>query len=125
MSQLTVQSCTFKKSGNGARGPWTLYTVVLNDGREATGFDQVNPGETVEVTETQNGQYTNLNYKKVGGTQAAPAAQQQQQQAQPQGQPAATPGVAGTGDPRVLKMAILIAEQIGVSKEAIMEVLQG
>lgn len=121
MAQAIVSTCTVFKTGTGKKGPWTLYKVTTQDGQEPTGFDFVNPGDAIEVTQTQNGQYTNLNYKKVDGA-AAPAAA-----------PATSPGAAapaagqpaaGASDPRVLRLLIVMAEQIGVPNERIMEILE-
>lgn len=116
---VSVTACNFFKSGTGKNGkPYTMYKAQLADGREATGFVQVAPGTMVEVTETQNGQYTNLNYALQQGN-AAQAAPDQQQAA-----PAATPAASGS-DPRVLKLMVLICEQVGVPTERIQEVLNG
>lgn len=139
MSQAIVQSCTQFKTGVGKKGPWTLYKVVTTDNQEPTGFDYVQPGEYIEVTQTQNGQYTNLNYAK-----AAPGAAPAPAPAQPAPAPAAAPApyqapaaapaaapapvaaapVAGGNDPRLLRLLVIMAEAMGVQKEQIMEVLE-
>lgn len=113
----TVESSVVKKTGQGKRGPWTLYVAKLNDGREAGGFDNVQPGDVVEIETVQNGDYTNYNFKKLkdqpagGGQTAAPA--------QSNDQPA-----AGGRDPRVVKILVLIAEQVGVDREKVMAILE-
>lgn len=64
-----VTEVSIKKEGTGKKGPWKMFQAVLDDGRKATGFDQVHVGDWVEVT--QDGQY--LNYKKVDKPQNGPA----------------------------------------------------
>lgn len=109
--EYTVASSTVFKQGVGAKGPWTIYKLTLQgDPQEPTGFDQVQPGDKVTLETVQNGQYTNLNYKKVKPVQAAPAA---------------TGAPAGSSDQRVLKLLLLIAEQMGIDKEKQLEVLGG
>lgn len=116
---FTVKTATVFKTGTGAKGPWTIYKLTLeNDPQEPTGFDQVQPGDQVDVTQTQNGQYTNLNYKKVEGAAAAAAPAQG-------AAPASAPAASGSSDARVLKLLVIIAEQVGVDKDQILEVLQG
>ena len=100
------------KTGTGKRGPWTLYKVTTTDGQEPTGFDFVQNGETIEITQTQNGQYVNLNYTKVD-----PAAVQQAAPA-----PAAP---ATSADPRALKLLVLIAQQMGVDQTRVANILDG
>lgn len=116
--EYTVATATVFKTGTGAKGPWTIYKLTLvGDAQEPTGFDQVVPGDKVTVTQTQNGQYTNLNYKKVQGAAAAPAAAAPAATA-----PNAAAPVAGS-DPRIMKMLVTIAEQVGVDKNAILDIL--
>lgn len=126
MSQATVQSSAIFKQGTGAKGPWTLYKVMTTDGQEPTGFDFVQPGEIIELTQTQNGQYTNLNYKK--STMAAAPAQVAPNPAYAQPAPVGagtpTPTPAGN-DPRVLKLMVTMAEQVGVPAETIKGILEG
>lgn len=55
-----VEQVEIKKKGTGKNGPWTMFGVTLDDGRKASGFDHINCGDWVEVTE--NGKY--LNYTK-------------------------------------------------------------
>lgn len=125
MQQATVSTCTVFKTGTGKKGPWTLYKVVTTDGQEPSGFDLVQPGEIIEITSVQNGQYTNLNYKKVAGAQvaAAPAAAPY---TPPTAQPAAAPQAVApaANDPRVLRLLVLIATQVGIPNEQIMGIVE-
>lgn len=126
MNQATVSTCTVFKQGNGKKGPWTLYKVVTTDGQEPSGFDFVNPGELIELTSVQNGQYTNLNYKKVAGAQVA-AAPAQAPYTPPTAQPAAAPQAVtppAGNDPRVLRLLVLIATQVGIPNEQIMGIVE-
>ena len=117
--EYTVESSSVKKQGVGAKGPWTIYQLkIVGDPQEPTGFDPVNPGDKVTISQVQNGKYTNLNYEKVESQ--APAAQAQQPATTPVGAPA-----AGSSDPRVVKLLVVIAEQIGVDKNQILNVLGG
>lgn len=116
--EYTVESATVFKQGTGAKGPWTIYKLTLQgDAQQPTGFDQVVPGDKVTVEQVQNGQYTNLNYKKVQAPQgqAAPA--------QGATAPAAAAPAATGNDPRVIKLLVMIAEQIGCDKNAILDIL--
>jgi hypothetical protein len=69
-----VVSVSIKKKGVNERTgkPWTAYEVELDDGRVASGFDQVKVGDPVEIEE--KGDF--LNYYKfkplVKGTVQAP-----------------------------------------------------
>lgn len=128
--QYPVISATFFKSGSsigkdGNPRTWTMYKAVLQGyNGEVVGFDAVNPGDMVTLEEKQNGQYTNVNYKavKAGEAQAAPA----QAQAQPAYvAPGAAPVAAGNEDKRVLKLLVLMAEQMAIPAEAIKEILEG
>ena len=117
--EYTVESSSVFKQGVGANGPWTIYKLKLvGDPQEPTGFDPVQPGDKVTITQVQNGNYTNLNYKKVDAQPAAAAPAQQA------AAPAAAPA-AGNSDPRVVKLLVVIAEQIGVDKNQILNVLGG
>ena len=130
MSQAIVANCVQFKTGTGKRGPWTLYKVTTTDGQEPTGFDFVQNGETIEITQTQNGQYVNLNYAKVDPAtvqQAAPAAAPAPAQA-PYQAPAAAPAPAApatSADPRALKLLVLIAQQMGVDQTRVANILDG
>lgn len=130
MSQAIVANCVQFKTGTGKRGPWTLYKVTTTDGQEPTGFDFVQNGETIEITQTQNGQYVNLNYAKVDPAtvqQAAPAAAPAPAQA-PYQAPAAAPAQAApatSADPRALKLLVLIAQQMGVDQTRVANILDG
>lgn len=110
MAQATVKSIEVKKEGVGKKGPWKLYKVVTEDGQEPTGFDYVSPGDVIDIESVQNGEYTNLNYKKAK-LSAAPAAA-----------PAASGG--GTSDKRVLKLLVLVAQQVGVDQQEVMAILE-
>lgn len=131
MAQAIVANCVQFKTGQGKRGPWTLYKVTTTDGQEPTGFDFVNNGEAIEVTQTQNGQYVNLNYAKVDPSavqQAAPAAAPAAYQppaAQPAATPVAAPAPATSADPRALKLLVLIAQQMGVDQTRVANILDG
>jgi len=131
MAQAIVANCVQFKTGQGKRGPWTLYKVTTTDGQEPTGFDFVNNGETIEVTQTQNGQYVNLNYAKVDPTAvqqapaAAPAPAAQPAYQPPTAQPAAAPAPATSADPRALKLLVLIAQQMGVDQTRVANILDG
>ena len=134
MSTAIVANCVQFKTGQGKRGPWTLYKVTTTDGQEPTGFDFVNNGETIEVTQTQNGQYVNLNYAKVDPAAvqqapvAAPAAAPvayQPPAAQPAAAPVAAPAPATSADPRALKLLVLIAQQMGVDQTRVANILDG
>ena len=86
-------------------------------------------GETIEVTQTQNGQYVNLNYAKVDpaavqqAPAAAPAPAAQPAYQAPAAQPVAAP--ATTADPRALKLLVLIAQQMGVDQTRVANILDG
>lgn len=129
MSQATVQSCVQFKTGTGKKGPWTLYKVTTTDNQEPTGFDFVQPGEIIELTQTQNGQYTNLNYAKVDGAApqaAAPAAAPAANL--PAGSPAAQAqaapvAVGGDEGKRILAMLTVIATQLGADPQSIADAL--
>ncbi len=111
--QYKVISTEFIKNGSGAKGPWTLYKAIL-EGTDIkpSGFAALQPGDMVTVEEKINGEYTNYNYTKVkAGASAAPA-------------PSTQPAVSG-GDPRALKLLTVIAEQIGVEKQVILDILAG
>lgn len=134
MSTAIVANCVQFKTGTGKRGPWTLYKVTTTDGQEPTGFDFVQNGETIEITQTQNGQYVNLNYAKVDPAavqQAAPAAAPAPAQAPyqaPAAQPVAAPAPAApatSADPRALKLLVLIAQQMGVDQTRVANILDG
>ena len=131
MSTAIVANCVQFKTGTGKRGPWTLYKVTTTDGQEPTGFDFVQNGETIEITQTQNGQYVNLNYAKVDPAavqQAAPAAAPAPAPAAyqaPAAQPAAAPAPATSADPRALKLLVLIAQQMGVDQTRVANILDG
>lgn len=114
MEYKVISSEVFKQ-GTGSKGPWAIYQVQLEGypgNHRITGFDAVQPGQLVTVEATQNGEYTNYNYKIVKG--ASPTATA----------PSKTTGVAGS-DPRALKLLVLIAEQVGVSPDEIAAVLEG
>lgn len=100
------------QSGKNAGKPYTLYIATL-EGTDIkpSGFEKVEIGDMVDITEKQNGQYTNHNFTKVKESTV--------------GQ-----GVSGTtysnnSDPRAVKLLTLIAEQIGVDKQTILDVLDG
>ena len=38
MPTAIVANCVQFKTGQGKRGPWTLYKVTTTDGQEPTGF---------------------------------------------------------------------------------------
>lgn len=60
MQVLTVE---IKKQGQTAKGKaWTMYQIVVEDGRTASGFDQVHVGDNVDLFPSQDGKY--LNYSK-------------------------------------------------------------
>lgn len=131
MAQAIVANCVQFKTGQGKRGPWTLYKVTTTDGQEPTGFDFVNNGETIEVTQTQNGQYVNLNYAKVDpaavqqAPAAAPAPAAQPAYQPPAAAPVAAPAPATSADPRALKLLVLIAQQMGVDQTRVANILDG
>lgn len=111
--EYTVKSQEVFKTGTGPKGPWTLYKITV-DGYDSgksfiTGFDPVSVGDKVTITQKQNGEFVNHNYTKVktGGVAAS--------------------APAGNADDvkKALKLMVLVAEQVGVEKEKIMEVLQG
>jgi hypothetical protein len=117
--EYTVESASVFKQGEGTKGPWTIYKLKLvGNQQEPTGFDMVMAGDKVTVAQTEttkNGKtYKNLNYTKVEGAQAASTSNV--------AAPAQTAS-AGGGDPRVVKLLIVIAEQIGVDKNQILSVL--
>lgn len=60
MNQVTEVS--IKKQGTGAKGPWTMYAIKLDDGRKASGFDLIKVGDYAEVEPTPDGKY--LNYRQ-------------------------------------------------------------
>lgn len=119
--QYTVETASVFKEGQGVNGPWVIYKLKLSGNpQEPTGFDVVNPGDQVTVEQvetTKNGKtYKNLNYKKVEGAQTAPAAA-------PSAAPTQDATPAAGNDPRVVKLLVVIAEQIGVDKNQILNVL--
>lgn len=112
MSHKVIEIATIK-TGRGAKGPWVLREVTLEGtDKKARGFDAVIPGDEVELTEVQNGEYTNTNYKKVKvGGGVSPTA--------------VTGGAVETSlAKKQLALLTLIAEQLGVSKELILEVME-
>lgn len=123
MEQYTVQTATVFKQGQGKRGPWTLYKLTLvGNPQEPTGFDVVNPGDLVTLETTSNTgndgkTYQNVNYKKVEGAAAAPAAA-----ATTQAAPATAAGNPNDSK-RILKLLTLIATQVGIDNDKILEVL--
>lgn len=117
--EYTVESASVFKQGTGTNGAWIIYKLKLvGDPQEPTGFDMVMAGDKVTVAQaetTKNGKtYKNLNYKKVEGAQGASTNNAVA--------PAQTAS-AGGGDPRVVKLLVVIAEQIGVDKNQILNVL--
>lgn len=112
--EYTVESSAVFKQGTGAKGPWTIYKLKLvGDPQEPTGFDAVSPGDKVTIVQKKNGEYVNLNYSKV----EAPAGAAAQAPAQ------ASPAPAGGGDARVMKLLVVVAEQVGVDKNQILDIL--
>jgi hypothetical protein len=109
MSKVT--SVEVKKTGQGPKGPWTLYNITVddNESKYISGFDKVEVGDTVEVSSVQNGEYTNWNYKKPKASKGSTAA----------------PSAGGAADPRTLKLLVVIAEQVGVEKETVLSILEG
>lgn len=113
-----VLTSEVKKTGssttkNGAQRPWTLYVLTL-EGTDIkpSGFEKVQPGDMVSLKAVENVKdgvtYTNHNYEKVDtGTTS-------------QAQTAST----GGEDKRVLKLLTVIAEQIGVDRQQLMDILQ-
>lgn len=129
MTQYKVVSSEVKKTGtsnkNGKAIPWTLYVLTL-EGTDIKpgGFAKVEPGDMIVVKEVKNGDYTNYNYEKAEvGEVTAP---DDGATAPVSAQPASTPTATGSGaDPRALKLLVLVAEQIGVDKNQIMDILTG
>lgn len=98
------------KTGTGKKGPWTLRKVTLEGTEfEPSGFDVVNPGDMVTVSEVQNGDYTNYNYKKVKATV---------------GQPSAVKGSETATVMKTLAVVLLIADKMGIPKEELLEVME-
>lgn len=115
MSQQYQVKSVETKSGVGKNDkPYTLYLVGA-DGldKSASGFQKVEVGDTIEVETVERNGYTNYNFTKVdtsttGGAQAA-------------SEGVAT--TAGASDKRVLNLLVRIAEQVGVEKSDIYDVL--
>lgn len=68
-----VNSIT-SKSGQGARGPWTLFNIEIDGQKYGCGFDKPNvqEGQYVEFDVVQKGQYKNAENLRV--STAAPTA---------------------------------------------------
>lgn len=62
MPKITELVNPAKASGEKDGRPWTLKEVRLDDGKTATGFDEIVVGDEVEVT--YNEKYKNWSYKK-------------------------------------------------------------
>lgn len=107
-----VNSVAVIKQGSGSKGPWTLREVTLEGSdKKARGFDAVIVGDEVELTETQNGDYVNVNYKKASSS--------------PKSSTTVTGGAADVALARkTLAILVLLAEQMGVDKERLLEVME-
>jgi hypothetical protein len=117
--EYNVASSEIVKQGVGAKGPWTLYKAKLNGNpQEPVGFEPVQAGDKVTVTQTTNKGYTNLNFKKV----AAEAAPSTGSIAAPT---VATTAESSNNDKRVVKLLVLMAEQMGIDKNQILDILEG
>lgn len=127
--QWKVSSATFFKSGqstgkDGQPRTWTMYDVTLEGyNGSVKGFDAVNPGDMVTLTESQNGQYVNVNYKAVKAGEGQPAASAAPAPyVAPGAQPAAT--APATSDKRILELLVVMAEQMAIPAETIKGILE-
>lgn len=103
-----VKSVSVLKTGSGDKGPWTLYELELEGyDKRVKGFHKVEVGDMVDVTVKENGQYTNYNYTKAKSTGGS------------------TSAGGGASDPRALKLLTVVAEQVGVDKQVILDILDG
>lgn len=100
------------KTGTGPKGSWTIWKIEV-DGYDSgkswiTGFDKVAQGDKVTIEEVQNGNYTNHNYKKVktDGEKVQ-----------------TTSGQPNASDARLLKLMVLMAQQMGIDKNEILEII--
>lgn len=116
MSKVT--SVEVKKTGSGAKGPWTLYNITVDDNpsKFISGFAKVDVGDEVvleeKTIEKDGNTYVNLNYSKPKAPTTHASA------------PSASTG-GGVEDKRILKLLTIIAEEVGIEKNVIMDILTG
>lgn len=61
---LEIVKTVETKSGQGAKGPWTLYKITTESDKKATAFTPAEVGDEVELSD-YNEQYHNYKFKKL------------------------------------------------------------
>lgn len=136
----TVESVELFKKGTISKGKrkgqtWRLWQIETEEGTDAKGFDKVKEGDEVEIFETttydEDGdpEYTNTNFRVVKGgakkaKKAAPADDDDDDDDEEEAPEKSAKAVSTGSDKRIMKLLVVIAEQIGVDKEEIDQILE-